>query len=83
MSFKSWLIYRAILRRLKTILKEGKTMKPLPKWFGLLSGLVAALPGLYAAYESGGVKGLLLALMGILGGGGAVLSHSLTGTGGK
>ncbi len=58
-------------------------MKPLPKWVGVVSGIVAALPALYLAYQVGGWRGLLLALMGVGGSGGAVVAHSLPGTGGK
>ena len=61
----------------------GVIMKPFPKWFGVLSAIMAAIPGLMAAYQTGGWTALLLAVMGLVGGGGAVLSHSLTGTGGK
>lgn len=58
-------------------------MKPLPKWIGLLGGIFAVLPSIYAAYEAGGWKAALLALLSVVGGGAAVTAHSLTGTGGQ
>jgi uncharacterized membrane protein YccC len=55
-------------------------MKPFPKWFGVLSGIIAIAPTLYAAYQTGGFKAVIIA---IIGAAGAITSHSLTGDGGK
>jgi len=57
-------------------------MKPLPKWFGIFSVIVAIAPTLYASYQAGGWHAVILAIVSLLGGTGAVLSHSVTGTGG-
>lgn len=78
-----WLVYRAILGRLKALYKEGSRMKPLPKWLGVLGAIIGAAPAIYAAYQTGGTWGAIMAIVTILGGGTAVMSHSLTGSGGK
>ena len=58
-------------------------MTPFPKWFGVVSAVVAVAPTLWTAYHAGGWAGLISAVVALLGGAGAVNSHALTGTGGK
>lgn len=57
-------------------------MRPFPKWVGVLGWISSIAPAAYVAYETGGLKGLLLFIL--MGGGtsAAVTAHSLTGTGG-
>ena len=58
-------------------------MKPLPKWMGWLGTFIAIFPSVYQAYQLGGWKAALTALLAVLGSGTALLSHSATGTGGS
>ena len=58
-------------------------MKPFPKWIGWLGAIAAAAPSLYVAYQIGGWKGLVLAILGGGGAGVTLNSHSATGTGGE
>jgi len=57
-------------------------MKPFPKWFGIVSAVVAIVPAGYAAYQQGGWQALLALVITGLGAIGAVNAHSTTGTGG-
>jgi hypothetical protein len=66
----------------RRLLKEIAKMKPLPKWAGVLSWLVANAGTIYVGYTQGGVKGAVIALIGLLTTTGTLVSHSLTGTGG-
>lgn len=85
MSLKSriaaWFIAERIRKAFGMTRAEWRlAMKPFPKWFGLLSGFIAAAPAIWAAIQ---VKDYGTALAVLLGVFGVLNSHSLTGTGGK
>jgi len=50
---------------------------------GWLGTFIAIFPSVYQAYQLGGWKAALTALLAVLGSGTALLSHSATGTGGS
>ena len=55
-------------------------MKPFPKWFGVLSAVIAGAPAVAEAYKTGGWMPACMTILGLLG---VLNSHSLPGTGGK
>lgn len=77
----AWYIARRMRKALGMSRAEWrKAMKPFPKWFGVLSALVAGAPTVVEAYKTGGWMPACMTLLGILG---VLNSHSMTGTGGK
>ena len=77
----AWYIARRIRLALGMSRAEWRTaMKPFPKWFGILSVLVAAGPAIWAAIQAKDWMTVLATLGGVLG---LLNSHSMTGTGGQ
>jgi hypothetical protein len=80
----SWYLSRRLRKALGLNRAQWKEliMTPFPKWVGWLGAIVAAVPALYAAYQTGGIKGLIMAIIALVGSGTVLNSHSATGTGG-
>jgi hypothetical protein len=73
------LIVRIAAHKLR---KEIEKMGPLPKWVGVITWVATNMTAWFAAYQVGGWKALIAAIIVSVTSTGQLVSHSVNGTGG-